>query len=683
MQIRNRVPVLICFAAACILFMAACPQAFANLLGNYSFEEEIGNGTAANWDSTNGARRVTPGDGVYPVGFTVPPADRNFALFISTQAQFTFQTFNTVKPGDLVTFTGQALSQIPAGAGGQGGQLRIEYRKLDESTGNTELISDTTSPLITTLSAPFAGAWTTFTAQGVAPAGTELVVFTLREIGLDGNVLFDNMNAEINPAKLSVIASKNVVEIGEPVLIQARMRNASAIPYNNVSMFVKIPEGFDAIDKSARRDDKDVQVRQGSLIVDVGTIAPGQICDVGFIMIATSAVRVGHAYDIEVVLNNGNDLSETSSVQLMVQNDPIFDEGTIIGKVFNDANQNGVQDKGEPGVPWVRLVTEEGIVVITDEDGKYHIPGVKPGRHLVKIDGHTLPEGTKFITEETFLVKTTQGIMNKANFAILLPPSTIPEEFQKDLSVMVTQGLDYSRPNLDIAMEPEIVKVGLGVLEKDVVFRMTTNYSEYVKKWHLEIRDPMGREVWTGFGVSAPPPEVTWQGFTEEGVLIKPGLYSYQFKVDGKDGTEDWTPLHFFRVISKQASWDEVSKAVEIPTVGDFNIFADGKQSIPLVAKPTLRIQGKTKPENTIKINNYPVDVNPRSGKFQTEVYTSAGDKEVVVTATNPEGETTTYRQSVKVKDSMFFMVALGEEQMGINFSDGRLESTGNDWQYK
>ncbi|HXV27810.1 MAG TPA: hypothetical protein VD913_02480, partial [bacterium] len=277
------------------------------------------------------------------------------------------------------------------------------------------------------------------------------------------------------------------------------------------------------------------------------------------------------------------------------------------------------------------------------------------------------------------LVKTTAGILNKANFAVLIPPSAIPAEFNKDLSVAITQGLDTSRPNLEVEMTPDILKTGIGILEKEAVFRFRTNYSDFVRKWYLEIRDEMGRAVWTGFGVGKPPAEVTWNGQTESATLIRPGLYSYQLKVEDKGGRQDWTTLHFFRVISKAGFGPSENQKVEYPSIGDFNLFKDGKQTIPLVAKPTIRIQGRTLPENKVQVNSFPVPVDSASGLFQTEIYTSPGEKEIIVTSTNPGGETTTYRQTVKVKDSVFFMVALGEEQMGINFQDGTAETAGDD----
>jgi len=57
-------------------------------------------------------------------------------------------------------------------------------------------------------------------------------------------------------------------------------------------------------------------------------------------------------------------------------------------------------------------------------------------------------------------------------------------------------------------------------------------------------------------------------------------------------------------------------------------------------------------------------------GLFQTEFYTTRAIEIFAISATSPEGENTTVTQSIKVKDSTFFMVALGEEQLGVPFPE-------------
>ncbi|MEE8574163.1 MAG: SdrD B-like domain-containing protein, partial [Thermodesulfobacteriota bacterium] len=67
----------------------------------------------------------------------------------------------------------------------------------------------------------------------------------------------------------------------------------------------------------------------------------------------------------------------------------------IIGKVFVDDNDNRVQDNGEVGVEGVKIYMEDGRYIVTDSEGKYHMDGVDPGPHMVKVDTMSLPPGTK------------------------------------------------------------------------------------------------------------------------------------------------------------------------------------------------------------------------------------------------------------------------------------------------
>ncbi len=665
------------FLSVFVFFLAILPSAFANVLGNPSFEEPIGSGSNGNWDSTNGATLFT--NATKPAGFSNVPYGLQATSMSSPAGNFTFQVVNNVKPGQLVTFSAVAESSIAIGGGVQGGQLVIEFKSVNPD-GSDTLISSVPSAYITTTNAPAGFGYQTFAIQGTAPAGTQRVVFVLRTWGgAAGRVAYDMANGEVNPAKLVVTASKKNVAPGDAVGINARYNNASGNTLTGVEMRVTIPQGFDYVAKSIRVNGNPGTYREGSLIIPVGTLGPGAVFTTSFVALVTSGVQLGKEYSMKVTLVGTSDISETATLKFLVQGDPVFDQGTIIGKVFNDLNQNTIQDKGEEGVPWVRLYTEEGIGIVTDENGLYHIPGVRPGRHVVKIDGHSLPEGTKFITEEAYLVKTTEGIMNKANFAVLLPPSGIPENFQKDLKVMVTQGVDVSRPTLDVQISPDVVKLGIGALEKEPVFTFENNYGKFIKKWTVEVRDEMGQPVWIGYGVGQPPPEVVWSGIAESGLLINPGIYSYQLKVSDSKNREDWSALKFFEVMTKQNPKGKPNYHPELPPIGDFNLFKDGKRSIPLVAKPVVRVQGKTQPKNKIKINDAPVTVDGESGMFQKEFFVEPGEYEMTISATTPEGETTSFAKRIKVKDSTFFMVALGEEQLGLNEASGAIEAAESD----
>jgi len=94
-------------------------------------------------------------------------------------------------------------------------------------------------------------------------------------------------------------------------------------------------------------------------------------------------------------------------------------KGIIIGKVFEDLNEDSWQDKGEPGIPGIDIVMEDGTTVTTDVDGKYSIPGVEPGYHVLTIDEATLPEGYEILGEVSKFVEVPEVGMAKLNSTVV------------------------------------------------------------------------------------------------------------------------------------------------------------------------------------------------------------------------------------------------------------------------
>jgi len=101
----------------------------------------------------------------------------------------------------------------------------------------------------------------------------------------------------------------------------------------------------------------------------------------------------------------------------------VSNNATIIGKVFNDTNNNGIQDINEFGIPGVRLATVIGLVIETDGYGLYHIPdNFINQRHarnfILKIDAASLPVGSSIQSENPRVIRLAAGSLNKVNFAI-------------------------------------------------------------------------------------------------------------------------------------------------------------------------------------------------------------------------------------------------------------------------
>ncbi len=118
----------------------------------------------------------------------------------------------------------------------------------------------------------------------------------------------------------------------------------------------------------------------------------------------------------------GAPISGEATATVRIVPDPTFDCTDVIGKVFNDANRNRVQDGGEAGLSGVRVVTDRGLQATTDAYGRYHItcaitPHESRGSNFVlKLDDRTLPSGFRMSTDQVAIRRATRGKALRIDF---------------------------------------------------------------------------------------------------------------------------------------------------------------------------------------------------------------------------------------------------------------------------
>ena len=115
-------------------------------------------------------------------------------------------------------------------------------------------------------------------------------------------------------------------------------------------------------------------------------------------------------------------MSGEATATVRIVPDPTFDCTDVTGKVFDDANRNGLQDEGEGGLPGVRVVTARGLAATTDAYGRFHItcaitPHEGRGSNFVlKLDDRTLPSGFRASTDQVQVQRATRGKALRFNF---------------------------------------------------------------------------------------------------------------------------------------------------------------------------------------------------------------------------------------------------------------------------
>jgi uncharacterized repeat protein (TIGR01451 family) len=247
-----------------------------------------------------------------------------------------------------------------------------------------------------------------------------------------------NISAAENAAfELVKIANKRIAEIGDAIAYSIDLRNTSVTsPITNIRLFDDLPVGFVYASQSSRLDRKVLGEPTGSrrLIWTLSdTLQAGKSMRLSYTVTIGAGALDGQG--INRANGVGQDLagdtvrSGESSVQVLVHPGVFTDRGVVIGKVFFDRNGNGIQEEGELGIAGVELWMEDGTHIVTGDDGKYSLPEVKPGQHVIRVDRRTLPAGSELLAIGTEFagdgssrfIRLVEGGIVRADFHVAPP----------------------------------------------------------------------------------------------------------------------------------------------------------------------------------------------------------------------------------------------------------------------
>ncbi|MFH1227485.1 MAG: PQQ-binding-like beta-propeller repeat protein, partial [Planctomycetota bacterium] len=243
-------------------------------------------------------------------------------------------------------------------------------------------------------------------------------------VGADNMNLYAIGSAPADPANIVLTkkANKQYATIGEVITYNITVSNFTSTTdtSNNNIIIDIIPAGFKYIFGSSVLNSAPLAdpVITGTALTfpDLGAILPGQTKTLSYQLAVGSGLAKGRYVNsaycnyFDIIWKTSN----TAKEEVMIVDDPLFDLGTIIGRVFIDANGNGAFDEGEKGVADATIIMENGVLAITDKKGMYHIPAVKPGTHHLKVGGYPGDEPVGL----SHIVRVTEGLLIKVNFAV-------------------------------------------------------------------------------------------------------------------------------------------------------------------------------------------------------------------------------------------------------------------------
>jgi large repetitive protein len=279
---------------------------------------------------------------------------------------------------------------------------------------------------------------------------------------------------------LEKTAARQTVELGEFLDYTLKLKNTSGQLLGRLLIDDQLPAGFAYQPNSARINGGTTRLNGTALPEPDGGIGPkltfhmGSLED-GATLTLTYRVRIGPGAMQGDGINRAQASSagplvkhsNQASVAVQVLPGVFSSRAYLIGKVYADCNNNGLQDDGEPGIPGVRLFIEDGTYVITDGQGKYSLYGLRPQTHVLKVDSTTLPSGSQLAIlsnrnagdANSRFVDLKNSELHKADFALAGCSVQLKNEIESRIAQLSQNTEAESLVKTRLTTEPQIIDV--------------------------------------------------------------------------------------------------------------------------------------------------------------------------------------------------------------------------------
>ncbi|MBW2424431.1 MAG: DUF11 domain-containing protein, partial [Deltaproteobacteria bacterium] len=262
-------------------------------------------------------------------------------------------------------------------------------------------------------------------------AGTNYYLeMTLDATAPPGSSQLFNNHIPLDPVSTGVVSIRKTtpainVSRGDLVPYEIVFSNTESTDFAGLTLVDRYPAGFRYVKGSARLDgDAAEPTVNGRELEWTGLDLAGDSSRTVVLLLAVGAGVTEGEFVNRAWVEDGTGVffSGEATATVRVVPDPTFDCTDVLGKVFDDANQNGIQDEGEKGLPNVRLMTVRGLAVNTDPHGRFHItcaivPNERRGSNFIlKLDDRTLPSGYRMTTKQTQVARATRGKALRMSF---------------------------------------------------------------------------------------------------------------------------------------------------------------------------------------------------------------------------------------------------------------------------
>ncbi len=285
--------------------------------------------------------------------------------------------------------------------------------------------------------------------------------FTIADGSFGGIIILDDpspvridipLDRPGTPLLLRKTASQNVAERGDVIQYRVTVTNQDAIRSTGaITASDILPRQVRLRENSIRYNgsiiNANVAPDGASFDVLLPPLAGGESGLLTYLGEIRQDADEGDAINLITANDNRGSTSNTADATIRIESDEISERFTIIGRI-TDQGCNIHPNKAN-GIAGVRVLLQDGRFAITDEDGRYHFEGIRPGIQVVQIDPSSLPADQQAIdcTQNTRsagsaisrFVEGNGGALKRADFrTIKVAPRDVIQAVTKPLPQVIT-----------------------------------------------------------------------------------------------------------------------------------------------------------------------------------------------------------------------------------------------------
>ncbi|HEX8143455.1 MAG TPA: SdrD B-like domain-containing protein [Pyrinomonadaceae bacterium] len=205
--------------------------------------------------------------------------------------------------------------------------------------------------------------------------------------------------------EITKVADRQRAEIGDTITYRVEIHNSTSAPLRDMSVRDRLPQSFHYASGTARLTISPSNVAQAveptiegdEMVFNLREIGPGATARILYRARVGANAQEGTQENLAVAQGafpNGERIqSSQARASVQVGSGVFSTRQMILGRVFEDANGNGLFDNGDRPVAGVRLFLQNGQSVVTDSAGLYNFPSLGDGPQVIALDPVSVPAG--------------------------------------------------------------------------------------------------------------------------------------------------------------------------------------------------------------------------------------------------------------------------------------------------